>query len=264
MEKISIKTPQQIQIMKEGGEKLGQILDRALGMVKAGMSTFEIDSFIDKDIISFGGEASFKKVRNYHFATCTGLNNEVVHSIPRKDKIVKNGDLVKIDLGMIWKGFHTDLSWTVEVGTKNKENFLKTGEIALVRAISVAKAGNRVEDISRTIQESIEKEGFSVVKVLTGHGIGRSLHEDPYIPGYFSGKPGKTPRLLSGMTLAIEVIYNEKSPDVVLENDDWTISTRDGKMSGLFERTIAVTDQGPLILTPTIIGKSELEGGLFV
>jgi methionyl aminopeptidase len=264
MEKISIKTPAEIQIMKEGGKKLGQILDSALKIAKPGISTLEIDNFIDQEIVSFGGEASFKKVRDYNFASCVGINSEVVHSLPKKNKIIKKGDLLKIDLGMLWKGFHTDLSWTIEIETKKYEEFLKAGEIALLMAIKETKKGNRVGDISKTINENISKKGFSVVKVLTGHGIGKHLHEDPYIPGFFSGKMEKTPLLLSGMTLAIEVIYNEKSPEVVLENDDWTISTRDGKMSGLFERTIAVTDHGPLILTPTIIGKSELDGGLFV
>jgi len=248
--KGNIKSAEEIKIMSDGGKKLGLILTEALKKVKPGISTFEIDCWIDEGIIKSGGQASFKQVRNYQFASCVGVNNEVVHSLPSKRKIIKEGDLLKIDLGMIWLGFNTDLSWTIEVGTKREEFFLAAGKEALNKAIREARNGNRVGHLSLAIEETIKKAGFSPVKVLTGHGIGRKLHEEPMIPGVLNGKIEDTPKLVPGMTLAIEVIYAQKSPEVVLETDGWTISTKDDKISALFEQTVAVTDNDPLILTP--------------
>lgn len=253
MAKISIKTPQEIAIMAEGGGALAQILTEVLSKIEPGVSTGEIDAWIDKGIADFGGKAAFKEVPNYHWASCVGLNDEVVHSIPRKDRRLKNGDLLKIDLGMLWQGFNTDLSWTVIVGGEKeeaKEKFLAAGKKALSEAIKVARAGNRVGDISETIQTTIENAGYFPVRVLTGHGIGRQLHEDPLIPGILTGKKEKTPQLLPGMTLAIEVIYSLGTGEVVLASDGWTILTKDGKISGLFEKTIAITENEPLVLTP--------------
>lgn len=251
MNKIGLKSPAEIEIMAEGGQKLSLILAEVLNKIKPGLSTLQIDSWIDEGIEKAGGKPSFKMVKDYRYASCVGLNAEVVHSIPKIDKKVRVGDLLKIDLGMLYKGFHTDLSWTIEVGTKKESNFLKTGEEALRQAVEIAKKGNRVGHISQKIQEIIQNGGYQPVRVLTGHGIGRSLHEEPMIPGVFKGKLERTPLLEKGMTLAVEVIYAQKSPDVVLESDGWTISTKDGKISALFEETIAITENGPLILTPT-------------
>lgn len=260
MPKISIKSEQEIAIMAEGGKILGEIVKSTLKRIKPGVSTAEIDEWIEDEIIKKGGEPSFKKVPNYFWTTCTGLNDEVVHSIPRRDKVVKEGDLVKIDAGIYWKGFHSDTSWTVQIpfSKPNAEEevsvvlgarFLEVGKHALREAIKVAKPGKRVGDISLEIQKIIEEAGFSPVKVLTGHGIGRELHEDPLIPCVLKGKIENTLELVAGMTLAIEVIYTLGSPKLVMESDNWTISTEDGKISGLFEETIALTKNGPLILT---------------
>lgn len=257
-----IKTSEEIKIMAEGGKLLGRILKDALRKAEPGLSTLEIDGWIDKGIASAGGAPSFKLVPRYLWASCTGLNDEIVHSIPKKDRIIKEGDLLKIDLGMLWKGFHTDLAWTVVVGNKakkqpastqrgeqsNKERFLEAGQKALEEAKKVAKAGNRVGHISQKIQEIIETAGYHPVEVLTGHGIGRRLHEDPLIPGVLKGSLEKTPILREGMTIAIEIIYNQGRGEAVLGNDGWTVSSKDGKISGLFENTIAVTDREPLIL----------------
>jgi len=255
MPKISLKTPEEIKIMAEGGTKLGRVLDEVLTKIKPGLSTWKIDHWIEKGILLAGGKPAFKMVPNYYWASCTGINEEVVHSIPKKEKILKDGDVLKIDLGMLWRGFNSDLSWTVEVkkdprSTTRDEEFLKTGEKALAEAIKTAKLGNRIGHISQKIQETVGKAGFCPVEVLTGHGIGLKLHEEPMIPGVLRGSLEKTPELKLGMTLAIEVIYVEKSPEIVLENDGWTISTRDGKISGPFEKIISITVQGPLILTP--------------
>lgn len=259
MPKISIKSPEEISIMAEGGKILGTILTEVLDKIETGLSTFEIDCWIDNKIVQAGGEPSFKLVPRYHWASCIGLNDEVVHGIPSKDKILKEEDLLKIDLGMLWKGFHTDLSWTILVESKEikpsiqndeKVRFIASGEKALVEAIKVAKEGNRIGHISQKIQEIIESQGYHPVEILTGHGIGRKLHEEPLIPGVLCQALELTPKLVPGMALAIEVIYNQGNPEVVLENDGWTVSTKDGKMAGLFEKTIAITGSEPLVLTP--------------
>lgn len=273
MPKVSIKSEKQITAMAEGGKKLGQILTEVLEKIAPGNNTLEIDSWIEDRIIRVGGEPSFKTVPGYHWSSCIGLNDEVVHSIPRKEKILKAGDLLKIDLGMLWETLHTDLSWTIMVGSndlptgedvgREKRKFLVTGEKALKEAIKMAVPGNRVGHITDKIQEIIEGAGYHPVKILTGHGVGKKLHEDPLIPGVLLGKVADTPKLVEGMTLAIEVIYGLGSGDVVLENDGWTVSTKDGKIAGLFEKTIAVTGDGPLILTP-LSGDGESRRGYFV
>lgn len=257
MPKISLKSENQISLMAEGGGKLAQILTEVLAKIRLGISTLEIDRWIEDGIVSAGGQPSFKSVRSYHHSSCVGLNNEVVHSIPVKDKILKEGDLLKIDLGMLWKTFHTDLSWTIIAGKdkdadkqKCREDFLLAGERALKESIKVAVVGNRVGHISQKIQEIVENGGYSPVEVLSGHGIGRELHEEPMVPELLRGRIEDTPFLVPGMTLAIEVIYAKGSGDVVLEDDGWTVSTKDGKIAGLFEKTIAITQNEPLILTP--------------
>lgn len=258
MPRISLKTPAEIAVMAEGGRKLARILEEVLTKVEPGVSTLAIDSWIDNLIAKAGGTPSFKQVPRYHWASCIGLNEEVVHSIPKKEKIIKEGDLVKIDLGMLWQGWHTDLAWTIlmqnanspyRVNKMQSSKFLEAGEKALEEAIKVARPGNRVGDISQVIQGVIEGAGYCPVRVLTGHGVGKALHEDPLIPGILPGRKEKTPALLPGMTLAIEIIYGEKTGEVLMENDGWTIVTKDGKIAGLFEKTIAVTQDNPLVLT---------------
>ena len=269
MLKVSLKSEKQIAAMAEGGEKLGQILTEVLEKVTPGINTWEIDSWIEDRIVNVGGEPSFKTVPRYHWSSCVGLNQEVVHSIPKKDKILKEGDLLKIDLGMIWRTLHTDLAWTILVQSSKfkvqscQREFLNTGERALEEAIKVAKPGNRVGHISGKIQEIVEGAGYQPVKILTGHGVGRKLHEDPLVPGILRGRVTDTPELIPGMTLAIEVIYGLGSGEVVLEDDGWTVSTKDGKIAGLFEKTIAITGNGPLILTP-LSGDGESRRGNFV
>ncbi len=253
MPKVNLKTPEEIALAAEGGEILGRIIVSVLKRIRPGLNTLEINDWIEEKIIQNKAKPSFKFVPGYHWAACIGVNNEVVHSIPRKDRIIKEGDLLKIDAGVLWKGFHTDASWTVLVGNskiKNqKSKFLEVGKEALKRAIEAARPGNRIGNISLVIQQTIEKAGYRPVKVLTGHGIGHRLHEEPLIPCVLKGSLEKTETLLPGMLLAIEVIYNQGKAEVVMEDDGWTISTKDGKMSGLFEETIAVGENGPLTLT---------------
>ncbi len=255
MPKINLKTPSEIAIAAEGGEILGRIISEVLKRIRPGLKTLEINDWIEEKIIRNKAKPSFKLVPGYHWAACVGVNNEVVHSIPRKDRIIREGDLLKIDAGVLWKGFHTDASWTTQVGNSIPPTagpnfkFLEAGKEALEKAIEAARPGNRIGNISLVIQQTIEKAGFTPVKVLTGHGIGRRLHEEPLIPCVLKGSLEKTELLLPGMLLAIEVIYNQGKAEVVMEDDGWTISTKDGRMSGLFEETIAVGESGPLTLT---------------
>lgn len=247
-----------IKAMIKGGAILSKIITETLSSVVAGMTTAEIEEIIARKMDAAGAQPSFKTVNHYHFYSCTGLNNEVVHSLPDPKKIITQGDLLKIDTGLIWQDWHTDMSWTVSINDRGRiehnTDFLNAGKLALADAMNQCRLGKHVGDISTAIQYRIESAGYSVVKQLTGHCIGKKLHEKPFIPGFLAQKIAQTPQLAVGMTLAIEVIYSQGSGKIVLENDGWTISTQDGKMAGLFEQTVAVMPEGPLILTPMPIG----------
>jgi methionyl aminopeptidase len=255
MKKLSIKTPEEIKIMTRGGRILGQIRDTLAKHAREGITTLEIDSLADKLIAKAGGQPSFKLVEGYSHATCISVNEEVVHGLPGK-YVLKKGDVVSIDVGIVFEGFHTDTSVTVVVGRADKEvqKFLEVGRKCLDRAIKQAKPGKRIADISAQMQR-VEEAGFAPVQALTGHGIGRSLHEEPAIPCFVVGEYHHSPLIKEGMVLAIEIMYNVGTADVVYKNNDgWTIATADGKISGLFEETVAVTSRGPVILTKSING----------
>jgi len=252
---IHLKSQAEIEKMVEGGNILSKVMTATLGKIKPGVTLTELDTFAQNKIINAGAQPSFQKVPGYRWTLCTCVNDVVVHGIPT-DYRVKEGDVVGIDCGVFYKGFHTDASWTILVGgnaVKNwavKEKFLHVGETALNRAISQVKRGNFIWDISKTIQTTVEEGGYSVVKSLIGHGIGRQLHEEPEIPGFVKSERERTPMLIEGMVLAIEVIYNMGLHSVVYKGDDgWTIATKDGTISGLFEATVALTSHGCLVLT---------------
>ncbi len=251
---VHIKTKEEIEIMRYGGNILSEVLWEVMDFIKPGVTEIEVDALADKLIIEKGGEVGFRRVEGYKYATCISTNNVVVHGIPTDYKL-KEGDIIGVDCGVFYKGFNTDMSHSVVVGKSSKnpevDKFLEVGEKALNEAIKQAKIGNRIGNISKTIQDIVEIEnGYSIVRSLIGHGVGRDLHEDPEVPGFLHGKIEKTPVLKEGMTIAIEVIYNMGEPDVSFYNKDgWTIGTTDGSLSGLFERTIAVTQKGPEILT---------------
>ncbi|OGC93163.1 type I methionyl aminopeptidase [Candidatus Amesbacteria bacterium RIFCSPHIGHO2_02_FULL_47_9] len=248
---MTIKTAREIEIMREGGKMLAKIRDDAVRAVCPGMTTAQLDGIIDKAIERTGGMPSFKMVKGYHHATCINVNEVVVHGIPGSYKI-KDGDKVGIDLGLFYKGFHTDTSVTVTVNSDRYDKFLQAGRDALQLAIAQAKGGKRIADISGAMQLAVERAGYSVVRALTGHGIGRELHEEPAVPCFVTGKYHHSPKIEAGMVLAIEVMYNEGGFEVAYKNDDgWTIVTTDGKISGLFEETVAVTRAGPVVLTKT-------------
>ena len=253
----NVKTEEQIEIMKEAGKILGQVLNETLEQVKPGVTELELDQFAEKKIRELGGEPGFKKVKGYNHSICVATNDVVVHGIPT-DRKLKDGDIIGIDCGVYLEGFHTDMGETVivknhEARIKNHgeiEEFLKAGKEAMWAGIKEARPGNRVGHISKAIQNIVEGNGYSVVRSLVGHGVGRSLHEYPQVPGRLEEKLDKTPVLTPGMTIAVEVIYNMGKHDVEYEgSDDWTIVTKDRSLAGLFERTIVITDHGPELLT---------------
>lgn len=257
---ISIKTPQEIEIMAKGGKILSDTMYEVLSHIKPGVSELEIDSLAEKLIKKAGGEPGFKKVEGYKHTICVSTNDVVVHGIPTSYRF-QEGDVVGIDCGVYYAGFHTDMSESIIVPSIKSQNtnpkdqevgkFLEAGKKALLRAIEQVKPGNRIGNISKTIQEIVEAGGYSVVRELIGHGVGRELHEDPPVPGYSNKRIEKTPLLRPGMTIAVEVIYNMGKKEVVFSGkDDWTIVSRDGKISGLFERSVAVTEDGCRVLTP--------------
>lgn len=225
------------------------VRDALAKFVKVGVTTLQIDALADKLIAKEGAEPSFKLVPGYRHATCINVNDVVVHGIPGKYKL-KSGDKVGIDVGLVWKGFHSDTSVTVSCnGSKETQEFLEVGRACLKKAIAQAKIGKRIADISAEMQR-VEEYGYSPVQALTGHGIGKHLHEEPAVPCFEVGEYAHSPLIKEGLVLAIEIMYNAGKSEVVYKNDDgWTIATADGKISGLFEETVAVTKDGPVILT---------------
>ncbi|MBU2592070.1 MAG: type I methionyl aminopeptidase [Patescibacteria group bacterium] len=245
-----------VEDFKTCGRKLSSVFEKTLPIIKPGISLISIEKEICRLIEKSKGEAAFKTVPNYFWASCINLNEGVVHGIPDKT-VVKPGDLVSLDVGLKYKDWYTDMAYTLQVRSSKSKiqnwkwgKFLKAGEEALQKAIVAARLGNRVGDISRAIQKTIEDSGYQPVRELTGHGIGRELHQFPWIPCFLDSPIGKTPILKEGMSLAIEVIYTEGSPWLKKTTDGWTIRTADGKMSALFEKTILVAKDGAKVITP--------------
>ena len=243
---ITFKSSEEVKIMSLGGKISHNALKIAKDMCEIGISLSEIDKEVERFILSSKAECSFKMVPGYHYATCININSGLVHGIPNNYKINK-GDLVKIDLGTFFQGFHTDTSATVEVGTDNENLFIKAGETAVMNAASACLVGNRLGDVSYEMQKAIESKGYTVSRSLVGHGIGKSLHEEPLIPPY--GKKGTGMVLREGLVFAIEIIYQKGNPAIKVLPDEWTIETKDGSLGGLHEHTVAITREGPQILT---------------
>lgn len=245
----------ELKLMRESGRIAASALKKAMGALKVGVSGLEVDKIAEEEIYRLGGDLSYKSVPGYRFATCITVNEQVVHGIPT-DKKFKVGDLVSVDLAVEYKGWHTDCAWSVLVGgsesqsiseSAEKKKFLQVGEQALWDGIVQAVEGNRIGDISEAIQTTVEGGGYQIVRSLVGHGIGRSLHEEPEVPGY--GKRGTGAELKQGMTLAIEVIYTKGNSEVRLEEDGWTFSSANGSWGGLFEMTVAVGKEKGEVLT---------------
>jgi methionyl aminopeptidase len=250
MHPIMIKSQAEIEIMKTGGAKLREVKEEIRERIKEEVSADELEGLADSLIKKSGGVASFKMVPGYHWATCVNVNEGIVHGIPKKEVVFKKGDVVSVDLGLFYKGFHTDTSITESIEPDSKTtNFLNVGKKALENAIDNAVAGNHIHDISDAIEKTITSGGYTPLRALIGHGVGRELHEEPKIPCYVSEARENTPEIKVGMTLAIEVMYTIGNPNISLDPDGWTIFMRDGKISALYEDTVAVTENGPEVLT---------------
>ncbi|MBW6440553.1 type I methionyl aminopeptidase [Patescibacteria group bacterium] len=253
-QKINLKSKAEIQIMKEAGKIMAIILQLLGTKVAPGVYGDEIEELALKEIKKYGVTSSFKNYQIHNdgvpfpAAICFSLNDEIVHGFPF-GKEIKNGDIVSIDFGIEYNGFHADSAITVGAGTINKqtEKLIKITRNSLYQGISEVKPENRIGDIGFAIQNYAEKNGFSVVRDLVGHGVGRSIHESPEVPNF--GKKGEGMKLCEGMTIAIEPMINMGNYNISCDDDDWTIRTEDGRLSAHFEHTIAVTKEGCIILT---------------
>ncbi len=248
---IDIKTKEEIEIMHEGGQKLSRIKNKLREKIKPGTIPLDLDKLAERLILEESGKPSFKMVKNYHWTTCINRNDGVVHGIPNKTPL-REGDIASLDIAIFYKGFHTDAAFTVPVGGVSREiqRFLEAGKEALGAALCEAKVGNRVSHIARAIEKTVEHYGYTPSRDLTGHGVGRNLHEEPMIPCFWEGSLEEGVPLKEGMVIALEAIYMAGEPGIVVsKKDGWTISTQDGKIAGLFEETIAVTAKSPLLLT---------------
>jgi methionyl aminopeptidase len=252
---ILIKTPEEIEILREGGKRLATVLYKVKEIVKPGVSTLELDTHASKLIREMGDYPAFLNYRPegasfpYPASLCVSVNNEVVHGIPNKERVLKEGDIVSIDLGLKHKGLYTDMAITVPVGIVSNSSIklMKVTEEALYVGIEIAQGGNRVGDIGHAIESFVRPHKYGIVEILSGHGVGRAIHEDPYVPNF--GKAGTGTKLVSGMVIAIEPMLNNGTKNVVLDKDGYTFRTADGKKSAHFEHTILITEGKPEILT---------------
>ena len=246
---IMLKTEQEITKMRRSGELLRQVHDHLRPLVVAGASTMDLEMAANAKIDSFGAKAAFKGYHGFPAALCTSLNEQVVHGMPSKKTILKDGDILSIDCGVVVDGFFSDAAVTYAIGKPSAKirRLLDVTEASLYAAIEKAVPGGRLFDISAAVQTMCEAEGFGVVREFVGHGIGKAMHEDPQLPNY--GDAGKGPRLKAGMVLAIEPMINAGKAEVKVLKDGWTAVTVDGSYSAHFEHTVAITKDGPMILT---------------
>ncbi len=247
---IHLKNTSQIESMKKGGAMLKEALVYAQSQVRVGITTLELNNRIEQKILSLGGYPGFKKVKGYSWGTCICINDQVVHTPPSK-RIIKDADVVTIDAGVFFEGLHTDSAVTVQAGTQTPAitRFLEVGKQALQSALEQTVVGNRIGHISSAFQDTIESAGYSIIRELTGHGVGAELHEDPYIPCFLEKKISQTKELVPGMTLALEVMYSMGKPKIATERDGWSIRVVDGSPTATFEHTVALSENGTLILT---------------
>ena len=246
---ISIKSPREIDLMREAGKLLAKVHDELGKQIRPGMSTLEIDQIGEKLIRDLGCIPNFLNYNGYPASICVSVNEEVVHGIPSKERILKEGDIVSLDAGLIYKGYHSDAARTYAVGKVSKEceDLMRVTEECFFEGIKFAKAGCYLYEISNAINAHAVKHGYGVVRELVGHGIGTNLHEDPQIPNFEQQRKG--PKLYPGMTLAIEPMINMGRCDVEWLDDDWTVVAEDGLPSSHYENTVLITEGEPEILT---------------
>ena len=247
---IVCKSTAELDKMRRSGRIVRQVLDELKAMVQAGISTMDLERAAEKRIRELGAKPAFKGYYEYPCVLCTSVNSEIVHGIPSEKRVLKDGDIVSIDCGVVLDGYYGDAAITVPVGksvTEPLRKLLEVTEASLYRGIEAARIGNTVGDVGAAVQELVEANGFSVVREFVGHGIGTRLHEEPQVPNY--GTRGHGARLRVGMVLAIEPMVNAGRPGARLLDDKWTAVTEDGSYSAHFEHCVAVTGDGPMILT---------------
>ncbi|HLG70071.1 MAG TPA: type I methionyl aminopeptidase [Chloroflexota bacterium] len=246
---ITIKSKTEFDVMRRAGRLVAETLDKLQHAVKPGMTTGDLDRIAYEHITKHGGVPSFKGYHGFPASICTSVNDEVVHGIPSKRRVLQEGDIISIDCGAIIDGWHGDAALTVAVGrtSPEMEDLMKVTEESLFKGIEQALPGKRLGDVSAAIQRHAESHGYGVVREYVGHGIGRQMHEDPQVPNW--GTPGRGVLLKEGMALALEPMINAGKADVRVLKDDWTVVTQDGKWSAHFEHTVALTDNGPEVLT---------------
>jgi methionyl aminopeptidase len=246
---IELKSAREIGLMRTAGHILADVMDRLRDTVKPGQSTLEVDEDVESFIRFRGATPAFKGYRGFPATVCISINEEVVHGIPSANRRIKEGDIVGLDLGCIVEGYYADCAFTLAIGDvpPKVQQLLDVTRESLDLAIAECRVGRRLSDVSHAVQAHVERNELSVVRAFVGHGIGRALHEDPQVPNF--GDPGRGPQLRPGMVLAIEPMVTMGSWEVKVLDDGWTAVTRDGSLAAHFEHTIAVTDDGPEVLT---------------
>lgn len=246
---IIIKSEQEIVTMRQSGKVTGRILLELEDFIRPGISTEDIDKFVSEIIRKSGMTASFLGYNGYPASVCASINSEVVHGIPSAKRILREGDIVSVDVGCTHKGYVTDAARTYAVGTISKEarKIMDAAKDSFFEGLKYCRLGCRLSDISHAIQTKAESEGFSVIRDLVGHGVGRNMHEEPQIPNY--GSPGRGPRLAKGMVFAIEPMIAQGTYEIVTAADNWTLSMADGKLSAHYENTVVITEGEPELLT---------------
>ena len=242
------KSPDELAVMEKAGMILGDAFERLRAALRPGITTGELDRIAEEAITSAGARPSFKGYRGFPASICASPNNVIVHGIPGPQRL-EEGDIISLDVGVLYEGFHADSAWTLPVGrvSPEAERLLEVTERSLDAAIEQCHVGRRLGDIGHAVEATAEAAGFSVVREYAGHGVGRQLHEEPWVPNY--GPPGRREVLAAGMTLAIEPMVNAGGPGTRTLEDDWAVVTADGALSAHFEHTVAVTELGPEILT---------------
>lgn len=246
---IVLKSPREIELMRQGGRILAGVVEMLGELVRPGLSTLEIDEEVEAYITRRGARPAFKGYRGFPATVCVSINEEIVHGIPSAHRRLKEGDIVGLDLGCIVEGYYADCAVTVPIGEVPPavQKLLDVTRESLELALAECRPGRRLGDVSHTVQRHVEAHGLSVVRAFVGHGIGRALHEDPQVPNF--GDPGRGPVLRPGMVLAIEPMVTMGSWEVKILDDGWTAVTQDGSLAAHFEHTVAVTENGPDVLT---------------
>jgi len=246
---VQLKSPSEIAKLREANRIVADVLDRLEEAAKPGVTTWDLNEVAAARLRQLKGESAFLGYHGYPAVLCTSVNEVVVHGIPRRDVVLKDGDILSIDFGAFKDGWCGDSARTIPIGkvTPEAESLMKITRESLERAIEQCVPGNRLGDIGWAVQSHAEGHGYSVVRQFVGHGIGRAMHEEPHVPNY--GDAGKGRRLTAGLVVAIEPMINAGGPDVVVQEDGWTAVTKDGTLSAHFEHSVAITDQGPVVLS---------------